>query len=363
MHTRHFSILTLVLLLTMPGTIVAQTAPFARTTIVSPGGTPQTSGTNLLTALASVNGTSSAPWLLKIEPGIYDLGSSRLEMKSWVDIEGSSVGTTFIEGDGPSGTSDAILKGANDSEIRNLTIRCVGTTGCRAIVNSSGASSVRDLHISANLANGSITGIRNEGQSPTIDNVVIDLEGGTGDIRGVVNVSAGGIDSRTTLKRVQILINNTASTATAAGVWSEGESGLQRLEDSQISVKDGAMAAGILVVNPVPLTSARTLYPVLDTNIFVQDATTNFGIKDSFFDIRVVRSRIRAFGVGSIGITSENATIEVKNSEITGDAATIIANIAVVGISQLNGGPLQANTENCGLVVDENYAPFPNLCP
>jgi hypothetical protein len=36
------------------------------------------------------------PYLLKIEPGVYDLGSSPLVMKQWVDVEGSGEGVTTI---------------------------------------------------------------------------------------------------------------------------------------------------------------------------------------------------------------------------------------------------------------------------
>lgn len=54
------------------------------------GGSPSSNGTNLLAALASITTASaSSPWLLKIEPGLYDLGSSQLVAKAYVDFEGS----------------------------------------------------------------------------------------------------------------------------------------------------------------------------------------------------------------------------------------------------------------------------------
>jgi hypothetical protein len=52
-------------------------AAYKRTVLVSPVGTPQQNGTALRNALASITGASATnPYLLKIEPGIYDLGGS-----------------------------------------------------------------------------------------------------------------------------------------------------------------------------------------------------------------------------------------------------------------------------------------------
>ncbi len=53
-------------------------------------GDPAASGTALLNALSGITGASEAnPYLLKVEPGVYDLGTGTLRMKSFVDIEGS----------------------------------------------------------------------------------------------------------------------------------------------------------------------------------------------------------------------------------------------------------------------------------
>lgn len=363
MKFRHFLSFALALLIATTGAVLAQTSPFARTTIVSPGATAQASGTNLLTALSNVTGSSTAPWLLKLEPGVYDLGSSRLQMKSWVDIEGSSIGTTFIQGNGPSGNSDAVVKGANYSEMRLLTIRCVGTTGCRAMVNSTGATNLRNVYISADLTSGAITGIRNEGQSPTLNDVEILIQHGTGDLRGIANVSVSGVDARPKIKRLRIDVKFAASTAIAAGIWSEGKSAIWKMEDSTIIVTAGGLeAAAIYTANPVAVTSGRTWQPLINVDLQASGATTNYGIKDSYFDFEIYRSRIRAYGTNSTGITTANSYVNITNSEITG-GTTIVADTANIAISRLEGGDMVVTTENCGLVVDENYAHFNNQCP
>ena len=122
----------------VPSLLLAQTSPYTRTTIVSPdvGANSVDNGTKLLNAIAGITSASATdPWLLKIEPGTYDLGSSRLQMKSWVDVEGSGIRPTTIKGAGPSGSNDAIVLGASNSEIRGVTIKCENTAGCRGIFN------------------------------------------------------------------------------------------------------------------------------------------------------------------------------------------------------------------------------------
>jgi hypothetical protein len=101
---------------------------FVRTVLVSPSptGTAIDNGTTLLNALAGIT-TSSAtnPWLIKVEPGVYDLGTDFLLMKPYVDIEGSGEGVTTIT----SSALRATVGGSDDAEIRWLTVQNTSATG------------------------------------------------------------------------------------------------------------------------------------------------------------------------------------------------------------------------------------------
>ena len=61
--------------------------------------------------------SATNPWLVKMEPGIYDLGDEALVMRPFVDIEGSGQGVTSI-------TSAGVFAviAASDAEIRELTV-------------------------------------------------------------------------------------------------------------------------------------------------------------------------------------------------------------------------------------------------
>ena len=68
---------------------------YARTVVVSPKATASASGNALKAVVAGIT-TAAADkrYLVKVEPGIYNLGNSKLVMKPFVDIEGSGIGTT-----------------------------------------------------------------------------------------------------------------------------------------------------------------------------------------------------------------------------------------------------------------------------
>jgi hypothetical protein len=113
------------IILTVGGTGLcgAAVVDFASTVVVGPVGTAAANGTTLLAALTGISGSASAPMLLKIEPGIYDVGSTPVAMKSWVDLEGSGRGITTIRGSLTGGsTGSGIVVVAADSELRSLSV-------------------------------------------------------------------------------------------------------------------------------------------------------------------------------------------------------------------------------------------------
>jgi len=73
------------------------TGGYVRTIIVSPADTEIDSGKELIDAINSVpDPNDNKRYLVKIEPGIYDLDNKSLQMREYVDIEGSGQGATVI---------------------------------------------------------------------------------------------------------------------------------------------------------------------------------------------------------------------------------------------------------------------------
>lgn len=114
--------------------VLAGLSPSSSTIVyIGPVGTQTENGTALLNALNGITDASAAkPYLLKIEPGKYDLGNNGLTMQQYVDIEGSGQNTTTItsthSGSVINATSATVI-GANHAEIRFLTIENSGGWG------------------------------------------------------------------------------------------------------------------------------------------------------------------------------------------------------------------------------------------
>jgi hypothetical protein len=97
---------------------------FVRTVIVSPGVTAVASGTALRAALAAITTASATkPYLVHVEPGIYDVGTTPFLMKSYVDLEGSGRGVTTITGAIANDPASATVVLAGAMELRHVAVR------------------------------------------------------------------------------------------------------------------------------------------------------------------------------------------------------------------------------------------------
>lgn len=98
----------------------------AQVVVVSGANPPLVNGANLLAAIAGIPGPGPAnPWVVRLEPGIYDLGGQQIVMRDFVNLEGAGRSITTIESDVSLSASLATVEvpAAVTAEIGNLTIR------------------------------------------------------------------------------------------------------------------------------------------------------------------------------------------------------------------------------------------------
>ncbi len=184
-----------------------------------PGDTAATNGAAILAALAEITDASAAePFLLKLGPGIYDLGNNSLLMKEYVDIEGSGENTTIIQGN-IDNSATGVVNGVSNTEIRFLTVKNNGGGAYGYAIYNSNASPIKITNVTA-IASGATYnyGIASNTSSPTLLNVTATASGGTGSY-AVIN----GAQSSATLINVKatagsIAIYNSASSATLLNV-------------------------------------------------------------------------------------------------------------------------------------------------
>jgi hypothetical protein len=95
---------------------------YGKVAVVAQSGGDYTDPVTAMSNLATWCGTPSAsnPCLLKIMPGVYDIGETELQIQNYVDIEGSGEETTIIETN--SIVYTVYCSGISNAEIRFLTI-------------------------------------------------------------------------------------------------------------------------------------------------------------------------------------------------------------------------------------------------
>ncbi len=282
-------------------------AHLVQTVVVSPVGSNTANGTALLAALAGISAGSSTPYLLKIEPGIFDLGTSTLSMKNYVDIEGSGIGITIITGSN-TGTGTTILNtGASNSELRFLTVSNTG--GGRALIIDSTSPSIYKVEIFSDLANGTPVAVsvqaNESGANPVFCKVTVsasgdgptavEIDGATATFQDS-DIDAQG-DGGGSNPATGVILNNT---------------GLVVLKDVFITVSNGGSANnGVLISS-----GAAT---ITDSDIVVSD-TNGTGVNCDGGNANIFGSRIKGSSNSIFVDSSGGANIATTLLDGTHDA-------------------------------------------
>lgn len=194
------------------GEIPLSLVSLSRTLVVSPKGTPVQNGAALLSAMTSISNASpsaSNSLLLKLEPGMYDLGSNSLTLMPYVDLEGSGEDTTLISSTVGTlfypPTTGTLVTGSN-SEIRNLTILNFGNSSFQVALNvPSDTGNSRLIHLTVSVAgatgSGNI-GIFNNGMTLSVQDSTLSAIGTGADNTGFYN-NAGTSTIKSTTIRAQ----------------------------------------------------------------------------------------------------------------------------------------------------------------
>lgn len=372
--------LPLVLLLVASATS-AQTAPYVRTAIVSPTpGNPTASGTTLLTTLAGLSPAPSSTnrWLLKIEPGIYDVGTTPLQMLAWVDIEGSGVLATTIRGNvGPtlaildevsnlrtsSSLNQGVVRGASNAEIRELTIECVPSVSqpaCMAMVNDTVSPRVTNLRILVTTSSaGSHWGMRNLDSSAQLNNVEIRVANATsgGDNYGIVNVGTSTL-SIVSIRNSQIIVNGTGFNNW--GILNRGQAKAQPINNTAITALSGSHAYGI---NTIEGTGVGWYYLENSSVNASLGSASSIGIRQGSVDssLRAVVQQSRVAG-DTYALELGAGSSTVTNSTLTGVTNSVFGGSVLIGGSWVSGS-VSAISATCAGNWNGSMTFFASTCP
>ena len=321
-----------------------QNAVLIRTITISPvlvGGVPDAlqSGTALLNAMASITGaTATNPYLLKLEPGVYDLGAGSLTMKQHVSLVGSGIENTTVTSTVDAwvavpGQATATVGLDSGCELRFITIRNSGGGGDEAMaVNTplTGRTQVRlsDMRVEAfgsvDGAGISIYGLN----TVTIKNIEVAVssdQSGSG-------IYAVGVESFSDVK-VTVLGGNTNTSNQGVSIDATSVSNVS------VTVTGGVGSSGGLGIGTGGRMDRVSVSVVGGTG--ADDTTGVFG------QFEISNSRISATGATvNNSIFPTGAGMNVYNSTLTGlkrGAGTALCS----GVAETTTGAFIAARANC----------------
>ena len=128
------------------------------------------------------------PYLIQIGPGVYDIGTEQILMKSWIAIQGADKNATIITG---ANTTGALIIGADDAVLMDLTVHNKGGGAYSyAIYNEDASPTIKRVKAVASDGYEENIAIHNISSSPTMTFVTaVALDGLTYNI-GVLNRDA-----------------------------------------------------------------------------------------------------------------------------------------------------------------------------
>ena len=197
-------------------------SPYTRTLVVGPVGTATENGTALRNAIGAITSPSSQAdaVLLSLEPGVYDLDDTGVQIPDWVTIAGAGESSTLVTaaccGVSP---NKATLYVGSDVGLRNLAVRntCAGASVFSVAVYAAGdrvriegtlleatgaafenygviinGSNLRMINATVKAENATSvnTGVASLGDSADIFGVNIDVGAGGASSRGIDNVAS-----------------------------------------------------------------------------------------------------------------------------------------------------------------------------
>jgi hypothetical protein len=347
-----------------------------RTVLASPvPGDPVASGTALRNALAGISSPSATNrWLLKIEPGIFDVGGTPLAMRPYVDIEGSGIEATTIRGNGDASSDlgKATILGADNTELRLLTVQATGptsTSSAIAMANYNGASPrvYRVKFVAQALV---AWGMRNFNAAPLIEECEVSVAATAtgGYAYGMVFGGYPPASRRSSILRSKVAVWGATHNY---GVYMSNALSLASIRDSRFDLTGGSTTQGLYATGYTGWSGNETL-TIRDTEVVSSNGSSaSYGIR--FEGGAQIVPQINESNIGgyaaplTYGIYTDSVSSPggIQGSSITGFTKTIQFGSSIsIGSTFLRGGPATAGGWlGCMGVWDENAVFYTQGCP
>jgi hypothetical protein len=296
------------------------------------------SGGDYTTITAALNSITDAnydnPYLVYVAPGIY---TERVTMKSYVDIEGAGEEITKITYTGSSTMDTGTVVGANDAELRFLSVENSGGSAYAiAIYNNTASPHLTHLTVRAASVSGDSIGVLNAlSSSPHMKDVSVDALAAASNF-GVANFdyssptmtdmtitvyggeTSTGVDSERSASPVltDVTIKVSGATDYNYGVYNSQNS--PTIQDVRITVRDGNACYGISNAGGASVN-------VMDTTILTSDGTSGYGIYTTESTLTLANATVTTYGfTNAYGMFNDVSTVTIQNSYIKAIFATTV---------------------------------------
>lgn len=322
-----------------------------RTVVVNPvPGSPSASGSALLAAVAGISGPSpSNPYLVFLEPGVYDLGPLGLALPTGVSLAGSGAGLSTIVSS-VTGTSVLAQAGATvrDLSVQNTTTSSTTTVYGIVLNVNSRLSGVEVTVVAGGLAFGVLANGTAQIEQCQISAKSTGAAGsGTGHAYGI-RISQGTVrDTRVTA--------DAPSGSEAVSAWSVNDLTLEALTLDSRSNNYGAAVrtqggSGPLRVLNSTLSGERAMHLAESQKVLVRDSDLNCGGRASCFASIFLGRLAGATAVftnttaeGSLALSADSGTVEFRHSFLVG-TSPVPATFFCSGVYK-NGALLNSNCQ------------------
>jgi pectin methylesterase-like acyl-CoA thioesterase len=284
--------------------------------------------TDIAAAIGSITDASvTNPYLLKIMPGVYDIGINTIQMKEYVDIEGSGENSTKITG----GVVEVIISTASNAELRNIFIEGSGSSNYSFPIRINNANTVlTHVKVTSNKAGNNYPIHILNGSSPILRNITIESNIPYGNTTGVI------VEENSTPYFSDVSVNVTGGTNCYGMAFSLNSSG--KMTNVTVNASNANYVVGISVYSYVTLNMSNSTVNASGGSIY------SYGIRNTF-----------------------QTNTKIDHSVISGTTNTVLTDgtnsNTMIGASRLEGGPAGGSTTICAGVYDENYSFYANTCP
>ncbi|ATB29868.1 hypothetical protein [Melittangium boletus] len=338
---------------------------YARIKVVPPGSTPERGGENLREALAAILSPSATePWLVFLEPGVYDLGGEALHLRPFVYLQGAGAGLTTVR----SHSAEPTFVAAADTEVGALTVENMGGSPHAVALSTP----------SANFRARDVVALAHDGVERTVAIVSWGVPGAP-DSQGVeftharaVASSAQGVVKGFDCQDCSVRLASSSFLAQGGGqafgiavhggsleVWDSSAEGLKGTEESI-----GVDARGSSHVSLVRAEARGTQGPV-STGMRLSSSTAT--VRDSALaGTGLAAHQTRALDVSRVARLTYR--VDVERSTLVGSTQVVRGAEGYsifIGGSQLRGGQVEGNgMVACHGSYDENFtSPPAPACP